>query len=181
MRDRLIDLKLCLDEIGGLQVSTPEDRIGMQKKIYLLQETGRVNLGYGFKWFIKGPYSSGLTEDMSDLWLREEWVIEDAAKCELKDEVLEKINYIKPLLEIENLDEQLKKHEWSVLLASIHFLKNKVCKSDEEELKETIREQFPQYTNKQVCLAKEMLEKWGLFSDGAISSQEGGVGNEEKT
>ncbi len=167
MHYALINLKLCLDEIGGLQVNSPGDRIGMQKKAYLLQKAGGVNLGYRFEWYIRGPYSSGLTEDMSDLWLREKWVADDALKCELKDEVIEKISHIKPLLEMEP-PKGLEGYEWLELLASVHALKHwvyipDVCKDNEREFIETIKEQFPKFTYGQIHLAINTLKKWGLF------------------
>lgn len=59
-------LSACLDRLGGLNLSTLKDRKLLQKKIYILQESG-LNLGYHFGWYIYGPYSPDLTRDAFDL------------------------------------------------------------------------------------------------------------------
>ena len=46
----------------GLKRDTIEDRLKLQKTIYLLEEFG-LNLGYGFGWYKYGPYSSDLVQD----------------------------------------------------------------------------------------------------------------------
>ncbi|MCF7955563.1 MAG: hypothetical protein K9M75_07165 [Phycisphaerae bacterium] len=45
-----------------LKRDTIEDRLKLQKTIYLLEEYG-LNLGYGFGWYKYGPYSSDLVQD----------------------------------------------------------------------------------------------------------------------
>ena len=45
-----------------LKRSTIDDRLQLQKLVYLLQATG-VQLGYGFCWFKYGPYSQDLADD----------------------------------------------------------------------------------------------------------------------
>ena len=63
-------LGLALQEAGlPLSVETFDDRLILQKAVYLLQQA-QVHLGYRFRWYIRGPYSSSLTEDafcMADL------------------------------------------------------------------------------------------------------------------
>jgi hypothetical protein len=46
----------------GLRRDTMEDRLKLQKTIYLLQGCG-LNLGYGFSWYRYGPYSQELVYD----------------------------------------------------------------------------------------------------------------------
>ena len=58
-----IGVKLTADGLGlSFQVETFEDRLIMQKAIYLAQAAG-VNLGYFYHWYLHGPYSPSLTRD----------------------------------------------------------------------------------------------------------------------
>jgi len=41
-------------------VSTFDDRLILQKAVYLLQAAG-IQLGYRFRWYLKGPYSPDMT------------------------------------------------------------------------------------------------------------------------
>jgi len=43
-------------------MSTFEGRLKLQKTVYLLQSFG-VYLGYGFTWYMRGPYLTRLTKD----------------------------------------------------------------------------------------------------------------------
>lgn len=55
------ELKLLADEFG-LKRDTKDDRIRLQKIVYLLQASG-IGLGYGFSWYNHGPYSQDLVYD----------------------------------------------------------------------------------------------------------------------
>lgn len=50
----------------GLKRDTTEERLKLQKTIYLLQSYG-LNLGYGFSWYKYGPYSQDLVQDAYDV------------------------------------------------------------------------------------------------------------------
>ena len=43
-----------------------DNRLKYQKIIYLLQASG-ISLGYGFNWYIKGPYSSHLAHELFEI------------------------------------------------------------------------------------------------------------------
>jgi hypothetical protein len=51
---------LC--RIGEFSVDSFQERLKLQKTVYLLQAFG-IYLGYGFNWYLYGPYSPGLTRD----------------------------------------------------------------------------------------------------------------------
>lgn len=58
-----IGMKLALDALGiPLKLSTFNDRLILQKAIYLAQ-AGGIHLGYSYRWYLRGPYSPGLTRD----------------------------------------------------------------------------------------------------------------------
>ena len=45
-----------------LSVDTFDDRLILQKAVYLLQSAG-IRMGYRFRWYLKGPYSPDMTAD----------------------------------------------------------------------------------------------------------------------
>lgn len=60
-----IGAKTILSMVAGrfdLKRDTTEDRLKLQKAIYLLQAHG-LQLGYGFSWYRYGPYSQDLVSD----------------------------------------------------------------------------------------------------------------------
>src|SRR2546425_7730085 len=64
---RLGRLQTAIKLLGAdLDLSTFETRLELQKKVYLLQESGE-DLGYSYGWYIHGPYSPGLTKDLFSL------------------------------------------------------------------------------------------------------------------
>lgn len=66
MDQRSAALKLVLDHLGTNDISTVDDRMEVQKAVYLAQKAG-VSLGYSYGWYVRGPYSPSLTRDYYDL------------------------------------------------------------------------------------------------------------------
>jgi len=65
--ERQIGLALTLKELGvSSDISGFNSRLILQKTVYLLEEAG-IRLGYSFSWYLRGPYSPGLTRDLYDL------------------------------------------------------------------------------------------------------------------
>jgi len=63
MDRRQIGLKLLLDHLGlPLKVESFDDRLILQKAVYLAQSAG-VNLGYYFRWYLRGPYCPPVADD----------------------------------------------------------------------------------------------------------------------
>lgn len=104
-----------------------DDRLQMQKMVYLLQEEG-VNIGhYGFDWYKHGPYSQVLLDDM---------YVEDGNECIKLNYTLHAETCIERLKDIFNDNEAQKIYgmkNWTECLASIHFLKNKEMGSNAKE------------------------------------------------
>lgn len=101
-----------------------DDRLKMQKMVYLLQEEG-VNIGhYGFDWYKHGPYSQVLLDDM--------YIESGTLPIELNytkdaDERIEKLK------DIFHNDEAITLYgmkNWTECLASIHFIKFKEMGSE---------------------------------------------------
>ncbi|MDR7666365.1 hypothetical protein RG963_11345, partial [Methanosarcina sp. Z-7115] len=51
-------------KVGKPNMSEFDNRLKYQKIIYLLQSFTGLSLGYGFKWYLKGPYSSPLAHSL---------------------------------------------------------------------------------------------------------------------
>lgn len=109
-----------------------EDRLKMQKAIYLLQEMGVPVGDYGFRWYKHGPYSQALLDDM--------YASRDKDDDEIKfspdtEDCMIRLKYI---LGSEEASEYGVKN-WAECLASIHYLKSKVLSSS-KSTDEVIRE-----------------------------------------
>jgi hypothetical protein len=63
MDNKQLALKVTLDALGeSSDITSVNDRLRVQKAVYLAQVLG-INLGYHYSWYVKGPYSPGLTQD----------------------------------------------------------------------------------------------------------------------
>ena len=63
MDKQQIGLMLALDAVKvRLYLRSFNDRLIIQKAVYLIQKAG-LDLGYNFRWYLRGPYSSALTRD----------------------------------------------------------------------------------------------------------------------
>ena len=113
MDNRALALKLVLDHLDTTDISTVEDRMEVQKAIYLAQAAG-VSLGYSYGWYVKGPYSPALTRDYYGLGS------EDGQSAKLKSSAVEKLNRVKALMAAPI--DGLRRPQKLELLASLHYL-----------------------------------------------------------
>lgn len=116
-----VALKLVLDGIGEDHgIASVDDRLRLQKAIYLSQAAG-INLGYHYSWYVKGPYSPGLTQDYYKL---SEAVAAGDKSHEgmvLNDAIVSNLGRMQDVLAVPaGIDAP--KHTWYEALASIHFL-----------------------------------------------------------
>lgn len=106
---------LNLLNIGMPDMSEFDNRLKYQKIIYLLQASD-LSLGYGFNWYIKGPYSSPLAHDLFEI---DESFFEISSLIEFNnhEQILIKIEDFKKKLgnDIENVD-------YLEVLASLHYI-----------------------------------------------------------
>lgn len=80
MHSHLIATAIVLKELQIQSLKSLDDRILMQRKVYLAQLKG-LPLKYGFSWHLSGPYSEDLMEDaiaivgrdLNDVSLKPEW------------------------------------------------------------------------------------------------------------
>jgi len=141
MENKLILLKLFLDELGvPSSINTLDDRKKVQKAIYLGQLSG-VDLGYRFGWYLMGPYSTALTRDYYSLAEDIESGDEGYQNKTLKKDIKCKIEKVKPLFNMPG-NFPLAEEDWLELLSSFHFLK-KVRKLSDEDAQKVLKEEKP--------------------------------------
>ncbi len=64
-----VQLKVLIDWFG-LECDTIDNRLRTQKIVWLFQNSVS-NIGYGFRWYIYGPYSKGLSDDCYEIMVRD--------------------------------------------------------------------------------------------------------------
>jgi hypothetical protein len=118
-RNQLL-LALALHECSvPLTVTRFENRLLVQKVVYLLQNRG-VELGYPYRWYLHGPYSSRVANDLFCLARMDEDEAQELKKYTFGGKTKAIIAQIKDLLAPgEPLKERAKRVE---LLASVLFL-----------------------------------------------------------
>ena len=109
------------DEIygEGFRYSDFNQRMEMQKAIYLLQNMGVPVGEYGFRWYLHGPYSQSLQDDM---------YYENGIKYKkiiLSKEYAESVKKLRELVGSEKKG-RYSVANWVECLASIHYLKHNV-------------------------------------------------------
>lgn len=175
MNTERIELALILTELKiPLRLDSFDKRLTVQKKIYLAQLMG-VDLGYRFSWYLRGPYSTRLTEDAFAL-------IDDVRSGDkeyehftLLDDTVAKIRGTNRLCRLpkgfDGADE-----DWIELLASLHYLRHIAYrpKGTKREFGETFQELIatkPRFVpmEKQARQAWEVLDEGGLISNKTLA------------
>ena len=146
MNTSLIATAVTLRELKCYSLETINDRILLQKKVYLAQDIG-LPLGYGYSWYIHGPYSSDLT----------------TAAYQIIPEGLEAIDgkvlkepYMSIIKKVNQLEEQIKTSPtnigivpWYELLSSIAYWM-KIGYSTKQSIIKRIKDTKPQFSDEQI-------------------------------
>ena len=141
MENKLIALKVLLDQLGVPDsIETIDDRKRVQKAVYLGQLSG-VDLGYRFGWYVFGPYSPALTKDYYSL--AEAIASGDRSYVgkEFSVGVLRRLQSILPLM-MPPESVPLAQEDWLELLSSLHYLRH-ITRSSREEAFEQLRKSKP--------------------------------------
>lgn len=118
MSDLRLILSKCLS-ILGLSRPNMEDfdeRLRLQKIVYLLWAYG-ISLGYGFNWYVRGPYSPKLA---SDGYAIDDELFERGGEVRFNNEeqVVESLNRFKEII-----GEKINDPLYLEILASLHYIK----------------------------------------------------------
>lgn len=57
-----VPVRLIVDKLDLRLADSFDDRLVLQKVVYLMQRKG-FQIGYSYRWYLRGPYSSELTKD----------------------------------------------------------------------------------------------------------------------
>ncbi len=109
-----------------------DQRMEMQKAIYLLQDMGVPVGDYGFIWYLHGPYSQSLQDDMYYEDGR------DGAKLTLFKEYTERIAQLHDVIHSKKNRSYSVSH-WVECLASLHYLRKNLLSfnaTEEEAVQE---------------------------------------------
>lgn len=164
MSEMLIEVGLCARNLElDMSMSNFDKRLDVQKKFYLMQVFG-VDLGFQYKWYLRGPYCTELTKAAYEL-LRTNIEIDE---YEFSDETVQQniqqcnewIQTTKPI-EMENLD-------WEELLASLHFIQHNAYMNVEKN-KQSVCNELKQrkswYSSKDIEYAWDTLNEVQLIDN----------------
>lgn len=120
MDRRQIGTKLVLDALGEeFTLERFPQRLILQKVIYLAQAVG-IHLGYHYGWYVRGPYSRGLTSDAFSLKEELNGGMDETKEWTLDQQSQNLIPKLKGLMELPDCIAD--RPQWLELLASVHFL-----------------------------------------------------------
>lgn len=160
MDDRLTVLKLYVQELGEQgDITSFDSRKRLQKTVYLGQLSG-VDIGYRYGWYIKGPYSTGLTQDYYALAEAVAQGDNEFKQKSLNQAVREKLAKIKDVFNVP-AEVPLDKASWLELLASWHFL-NVVSKKNRTDAVSVMQTQKPALAG-YIDVAENVLKKFNLM------------------
>ena len=134
-----------------------DQRLEMQKAIYLLQDMGVPVGDYGFRWYQHGPYSQSLQDDM---------FYESGRECKtvmISKEHAESINQLRKLI-IDNPRGEYSRSFWVECMASLHYLSHNVLHfgATDEDVVEELERRKPHLNNREINLSAYRLVE-GLF------------------
>jgi len=161
MDRRQIGLKLVLEALGlEAKLGTFDDRLILQKAIYLAQEAG-ANLGYFFRWYLYGPYCPALTKDAFAVEEDMAAGFDDAEGWILGSDLQEALEKVKPPLAADPASRRRKLE----LLASVHFLltRKQVTSERPADICEVLQRYSKDFTQEEVEQALNTLRNHGLL------------------
>ena len=165
MNSTYISTAIALRDLHCSSLDTLDDRILLQKKVYLAQDIG-LPLGYGYGWYIHGPYSTDLTAAAYQIIPEGFYSLEKKGFKPEFARMIAKVN----ALELENkcMETPLSRVEWYELLASIaYWYKRGKCELNGMIAK--IKECKPQFTCDQTKVAYNAYLAFKDHSDGERS------------
>jgi len=158
-----IALKLTIEGLGlPFEIGTFEDRLILQKAVYLAQAIG-VHLGYYYQRYLHGPYCPSLTRDEYTIALELGKDL-DESKGWVLDEVSQKLlDRLKGLIGEAKEEGRSRKLE---LLASVHFLlrRQQVQNNSSAEITAVLKKFSKDFTKQEVEKAMRDLKEYGLLA-----------------
>ena len=139
MEKNLIALGLLLRELEiPASIGKLDDRVRIQKAVYLAQSVARADFGYQYGWYLRGPYSTELTKDYYAL--QDHTTTQELAEYGLRRGVIKQLQPVKALLKRPQ-EVTLSDAQWVELLASVQYLRD--IGTTDDELSDRIHQQKP--------------------------------------
>jgi hypothetical protein len=159
-----VGLKLTMDALGFerlFALKDFKDRLILQKAVYLTQAAG-LQLGYHFNWYLRGPYSPGLTKDAFAMANELAQKQDDAKDWNLDAESVQRLTRIKPLFEKTPEPDLPKRLE---LLASILFLlkEKRATSTEPAKLDEVLKRNGKDFSWEEIRQGLKELDEYGLW------------------
>lgn len=147
-----------------LSVDSFDDRLILQKAVYLLQSAG-IRMGYRFRWYLKGPYSPDMTADAFALAGAGTGGASELGRWKLDDVSAAVASKLQTLLAHpeENTADRAKRLE---LLGSLLFLLNtrQATANDPGKAAEILQRNGKPFTTEQVSEAVLELKEYGFVT-----------------
>lgn len=117
---RQVSTLLTLKELGmPMRMDTFENRLIVQKTIFLVQEAG-LDLGHFFRWYLRGPYAPSISKDLFPAIDELSGDPNALVLWRLSPQSVDKLSVIKGLFDSPHgVDDQAR---WLELVASVLFL-----------------------------------------------------------
>ena len=142
-----------LRRIGRFSLDKFQDRLRLQKTVYLMQAFG-IYLGYNFNWYLYGPYSPALARDAFD-------VLPLSARFEplfFREEPTEE--RFKRFIEF--LGDQKNDPQWLELVGSLHMLNRFHGEKGKNEIFRKMAEKQPYLSEGKRIAGWQRLRDFGL-------------------
>lgn len=157
-----IGLNLAIDGLGlEFKIDTFEDRLILQKAIYLAQ-AGGVHLGYYYQWYLHGPYSPSLTRDEYAVAEALARGMDDSKSWKLDEPSQKRLQELRSIIP-EDRSQRARNLE---LLASVHFLidREQVRGRNVDQITNTLNQYKKGVSRGEVQEALEELIGYGLLN-----------------
>jgi hypothetical protein len=163
MDRRQIGTKLVLEALGlsAKRLSTFNERLTIQKAIYLAQAAG-VSLGYHFRWYLRGPYSPDLTNDVFAVAAELGEGVDESEGWRLDERWYAVLQRLRGLIPAGDPQRRARELE---LLASAHFLvrRGQVSRADATETAGVLRRFGKDYSVEDAARSLGVLREHGLL------------------
>lgn len=130
-RELILSRTLQLAGIDHVDMDNFDNRLVYQKIVYLMQNYG-LSLGYGYSWYVKGPYSPELTKTLFNITPQ---ISAESANFVFNnnDIIIKKVADFKSLL-----NDEIKNPLFLEILASIIFIQKSSQLKDNTSIKEEL-------------------------------------------
>lgn len=146
MNNSHIATAIAIRDLNCFTLESINDRILLQKKVYLAQDIG-LPLGYGYSWYIHGPYSTDLTAVAYQIIPEGDTAIESHSLKEPYASMITRVNGLENVIDERGLS--ISVVQWYELIASIAYWYKRGY-ATEDKIVEKIYETKPQFTENQV-------------------------------